>query len=403
MPSWEELRAELIQKVIHGEKSGLIQKEISHGLIHGTYYYKPGPKGELPIRGVLLIPGISASQFGLEVLAQRLAMYGYFCLVLELPSHGQNPNDFSMGLVCESINEGVHLLRSYFKITRIAVIGHSMGAVAAIFTNYGYTREIEQKMYLYWHQMLELLTQEAKLIDTGKNQELLAIHIELEKIYASMKQLILYSIKKGIKELEAVKCYVLLSAPRDCKASFPVGSLFRQLNQKTAKKIFEFLFHKSAIYQLKKEGLPRSMIRDDDPHSIYWQQLRIKDHREFIRYFLTMKEPVDFLTLIDQLISLRKKDNLVTFFEYFQKKYILQKPKLFIYGWFDILLRPFMPFQRKRLESFYSACGNAQIIHGYFSHIMMDNPTQQLAIIAIKNKKVTESIIRFMDQHIFKV
>ena len=113
-----------------------------------------------------------------------------------------------------------------------------------------------------------------------------------------------------------------------------------------------------------------------------------------------MKEPKDYMELIEDLAKFKEQENKINFFEYYQKKYLLAKPKIFIYGKRDLYLKPFLPFSRGRLEKFYESCGNAEIHYGNFSHVMMNDPKQQLAIIALKSDKVTKLIIQFLDKHL---
>ena len=51
------------------------------------------------------------------------------------------------------------------------------------------------------------------------------------------------------------------------------------------------------------------------------------------------------------------KDGRVNFFEYYMKKYLLAKPKPFIYGMRDVFLRPFWASNKSRLENFYRKWG----------------------------------------------
>src|SRR3989344_9117725 len=111
-----------------------------------------------------------------------------------------------------------------------------------------------------------------------------------------------------------------------------------------------------------------------------------------------MKEPIDFLSLIECLMQFTHKDSKVSLIEYYHKKYLLAKPKLFVYGSTDLLLRPFLPWSRKRLDKFYRSLGsegNVEIHYGNFSHVIMDSPLKLGSSVAVKNKEVTALILRF--------
>jgi len=58
-----------------------------------------------------------------------------------------------------------------------------------------------------------------------------------------------------------------------------------------------------------------------------------------------------------------------------------------------------MPFMKDKLETFYSSCGNAEIHHGVYSHLLMENPNQHVGFMAVKDNHVTELILRFLDNN----
>ncbi len=397
MSRWRKIQRELIEKSIHGEKLDIIQENISNGRITGTYYYK---KGTRPSRGILLVHGFSGNRYGMSVLAERLAELGFFCLSIDLPSHFLNITRFTLGELSETITEGVLLIKNHFNIGRMAVIGHSIGAVGALFSNAGYNVAIEKNIYSIWEKIRTIIVDEAKLIIKSKDRnKIMELSNKIDSLYTGLKQLILYSLKKGIQEHSNVTCYVFLAPPTNCKSVIPALSLLKKLKHRTAKIVFENMYHKPAVKQIYKEGNLSGYVPENKKEYIYWQFFKTKDSAGFLDYFLNMKEPIDFLTLVEQVIKLRHKDDMISFFEYYQKKYLLSKPKLFIYGTGDFYLKPFIPSVKRRLENFYESCGNAEIHHGAFSHVMMNNPRQQLAAVAVKNDKVTEMIIRFLYKH----
>lgn len=112
-----------------------------------------------------------------------------------------------------------------------------------------------------------------------------------------------------------------------------------------------------------------------------------------------MKEPIDFLTLIEDIAKFRHKDGKVTFFEFYLERYFKKVPKLFVYGKRDWILRAFFRQNRMRLENFYKSCGNAEVYPGDFTHIIDENPKKYLAFIQVTNTEVTKSIIRFLDKN----
>lgn len=87
---------------------------------------------------VLLVHGYTADRAGMSVLARRLAGAGYGVLAIDVRGHGENPRRFARD------NEGANLFEdlaaaadwlrgsSWVDGTRLAVVGHSMGASASL-------------------------------------------------------------------------------------------------------------------------------------------------------------------------------------------------------------------------------------------------------------------------------
>ncbi|HUY39851.1 MAG TPA: alpha/beta fold hydrolase [Candidatus Binataceae bacterium] len=87
---------------------------------------------------VLLVHGFSSDRALMSVLARRIARNGYACLTIDLRGHGHNRNPFARNFGSETLRQdlttAVNFLRtsSYVDGSRIVVIGHSMGANAAL-------------------------------------------------------------------------------------------------------------------------------------------------------------------------------------------------------------------------------------------------------------------------------
>jgi hypothetical protein len=243
-----------------------------------------------------------------------------------------------------------------------------MGAQAAIFSAFGYNNEIEKRMYKLWEGILKLLEDKVRLIEQRKDTS--AYDRKIESFYDEIKKLILYSLKKGIKQNNNVTCYVFLAPPSNAKKALPGLYFLRKVQPWILRKIANL------------------------------GALSPEDKMGFIDYFLyQMNEPVDFIKFIEKMIEFRKKDKKISFIEYYHRKYMSTKPKLFIYGKWDILLRPFNYFNRVKIQEFYKSCGNAEVHYGGYSHVLNDHPLQA-GQQNIKNKAVTERIIKFLDRNI---
>ena len=105
---------------------------------HPFYDQFPKPVSERP-PAVVLIHGFSSDRVIMSTLARRLAENGYAVLAIDVRGHGENRNPFngdefdSSGLR-EDVRRAVDYLRTsnFVDGSRIVVIGHSMGAGAAL-------------------------------------------------------------------------------------------------------------------------------------------------------------------------------------------------------------------------------------------------------------------------------
>jgi dienelactone hydrolase len=115
--------------------------------------YLPGVEGEVspflllepPVRetrppAVVLVHGFASDRAGLSALARSLAVAGYAVLAIDLRGHGANRNPFTRDrvrgeeLLAQDIAAAVDALHvsPHVDGTRIAVMGHSMGAGASL-------------------------------------------------------------------------------------------------------------------------------------------------------------------------------------------------------------------------------------------------------------------------------
>jgi dienelactone hydrolase len=102
------------------------------------YTQFPKPVAERP-PAVVLIHGFSGDRRIMSTLSRRLAENGYGVLAIDVNGHGENRNPFNGGeaetdALRENVKEAVDYLRSSDLVdgSRIVVMGHSMGAGAAL-------------------------------------------------------------------------------------------------------------------------------------------------------------------------------------------------------------------------------------------------------------------------------
>ena len=93
------------------------------------FYFPGGPTG------VLLLHGLTGTPAEMRLLGESLAEAGFTVLAVRLPGHGTIPEDLermTAGDWMAAAMDGYAVLASNAKIQRIAVIGHSMGALLAL-------------------------------------------------------------------------------------------------------------------------------------------------------------------------------------------------------------------------------------------------------------------------------
>lgn len=382
----------------------IAEEEIQSGLVYGTAYVrKEGHIG----KGILLIHGQSGNRYGLSLLANQLAVSGYFCLSIDLPSHYKNPNPLRVSVVSETILEAVALLQQRYGLQHIGIVGHSLGAVGALFASAGYTAALEESLYTIGDDLCTLLEEENNMLSsnseslhTDNDARISELHENIDKTYQSLKELIFNAMKNGLTMRMNVRCYVLLAPPRNIKSAYPGLAILRRLNRKWIKKIAEQAIHKPAVKFIEKEGNLVKYDPEEDPAYVNMQFFKTKEVYEFLEYIMAVKEPVDFLSLLEYITNLKRKEDKTNLIQYYYEKYIGGTPKLFIYGRYDMLLRPFLPFEKGRLEKMYRSCGNAEIYYGSFSHVMVEKPRQQLASVAVRNDAVLNRVTKHLDRYL---
>jgi dienelactone hydrolase len=102
------------------------------------YNMFPKPVAERPA-AVVLVHGFTADRETMSALARRIAENGYAVIAIDVNGHGENRNPFNggglnAGALRDNIKTAVEFLRGYEQVdgSRIVVMGHSMGAGAAL-------------------------------------------------------------------------------------------------------------------------------------------------------------------------------------------------------------------------------------------------------------------------------
>jgi dienelactone hydrolase len=134
----------------HAQRSGPAHQDlVLPGEVPATFYLPappaeggvrfpdpPGPGGGPP--AVLLVHGYTADRAAMSVLARRFASAGYGVLAIDVRGHGANARPFARDTegaqLFDDLSAAADWLRasSWVDGTRLAVVGHSMGAGAAL-------------------------------------------------------------------------------------------------------------------------------------------------------------------------------------------------------------------------------------------------------------------------------
>ena len=391
----------------------IVKEEIDIGNIKGTIF----KIGQGHRNGIVLTHGITSFRYSFLNLADILSRLGYFVLAIDLPKHNLNQEmDLTMGSIAELIRDSVIYLRKVRGLKNVAVIGHSLGSVGTLLAGVGYTSKVERDIYVLWERIRQSIERYEKyskvygrlrpgvenmtLQDLTRDEGFMNFLNEIAAYYKKIKEIILESLKSRdqLAPFDFVDCCVLLSTPAETKDAYIGTSLLKRLPNKWIKKVWEATVHNAQVKLVMKEGNIFNYV-DEKTDVTKWWYLRMENPAEFINYFTSVKEPSDFISLIKILSNFSHKDGKTSFIDYYSKKYILATPKLFIYGKWDMIIRPFMPGSRKHLEEVYRAYGNVSIIRGNYAHVLTKNPLQQLAVVAGTSDVVLQNIINFLSKN----
>lgn len=108
----------------------IVDFSADEGVLHGEILL---PNGEGPFPGAVLCHGLGSGHRAMSPSAQRLVRRGIATLTFDFRGHGKSAGVLN-GDLAQDVLAAMKFLRCHAKIDphRIALVGHSMGAVAAI-------------------------------------------------------------------------------------------------------------------------------------------------------------------------------------------------------------------------------------------------------------------------------
>ena len=327
---------------------GIITKNFRlFGIIPAIYIFnKDKPR---PDRALVLAHGVVTSKKeSLITLGKRLASQDYLVCCIDLSSHGESRDQFRLGLITENILMAVRWFRSQ-GISKVGVIGHSLGAICTLFALCGYNQKVEIQFYKTSIELQKKIAKINKELDKTKDEkytektkeEIRYDLISSIKEYTELKQIILDGLKNMYQSNSRIDAAVLLAAPRKCQMFLPpeISFFVKQLHN-WAGGVAGRAVTQAAINKLKKRGVEDILLPKLINEKGYAQLMNIVtlDVYDLFDYAQKVKNPYDYMEAIDKLCdNTIKPDRIMGFIKYY-KQLIIKTPKLYIYGLADKIL-----------------------------------------------------------------
>lgn len=364
--------------------------------------------------GVVIIPGILGTIKSLELLALRLASRDYLVIMLDEPGHAASFGEFNVGILVERIYNAVGYLRNR-GANRVAVLGHSMGGIAAMFAAANYSHDLEKTII----ELFKRLIASADTIEK-KPSNLADCLREFDSNYVKIKEAIERSIQRNPIALGSsyrvgrINAIICLAAPENVQRLLPPMGAFKKLGFRGSKLLIDNLFNKPIVKDRSTVPFPylfAAHTKKPVPYDSYSgqvsmegikyaeiQHLRVEasHYKEFIEYIETFQNPEDYM----QLLLYFSQNNRSRLIHDFVETYVKKIPKLFAYGTEDTLLKPQKKGNRERIESVYRLMGNARIkSFARLQHQLIQGVPDMKAsrMQAITAAPVVEEIINFLD------
>jgi len=395
--------------------------------------------------GVVIIPGIFLSIEHFRLLAMRLATRNHYVLLLDLPGHSMAYGEFNIGIMVERIYSAISYMRN-FVTDKIAIVGHSMGGIGAMFAAAGYSYETEKtidelfgRLSSSFAELEKYSDSEKKLIDElKKNPAILAnCYKELDhgfREFASDFDKIRETIENAIKRnpvqrlgsdrIVKIDAIVSLSAPDNIQRAMPPTKVFRKLGFKKTRFLVNLLFNKPVsmgkspisfkprrppFWYGPQKSVPREklvlynpssgpIIPDDEHGDLGQLRIRARSFNKLMDYVESVQNPEDYM----KLLLLFSEDGSSQVIHDFVDGYVKKIPKLFIYGGQDNLLRPMDKGNKERINSVYKLMGNTRIkFFANLDHYLVGIPDVKTSgMQGITAIPVVEEIVRFLDQRL---
>src|SRR3989338_5667657 len=274
----------------------------------------------------------------------------------------------------------------------VGVVGHSIGAIAALFALGGYNGQLENYIIKVATKYIEklksslskianndIIAKEKNKFEQVEINEILELFGDLEeekRAYDDFKQQILEALKttrfSNLKIAGKIDAVVLLAPPESVQAARTFPPFAYKVTPEIAQvsfnllqnldRLLDNLFKKQIVIDYK---LPPAIRSNLEKIRLGALEIKKSDYQDFLKYLKESVNPFDFTSLLDYFSK-------YPFVKYYNYKYIKSTPKLFQYGTKDYILGP--AIKEGTLESAYNIMmGETSFIIPYpgISHIMM--------------------------------
>ena len=300
-----------------------------------------------------------------------------------------------MGVDWEWIATTIKRMRAQFGLKKVGVLGHSHGAYASLFAAGGYSKQLENDIYVIFERFSQTF---AEFMKWYKDNEKLYTQPQASPIFQNYQRILDEEYKAIIKAmLDSIRrtrfnegasefpgkidAIIALSPPRSTQYAFKTSGL-RGLLDLAKSKMVPYQAVRAAMgfsnYMVTKQDrntdpaaagiskylkkmntdLKMEVTEPDWKGTAHIMSLAIYDKSALVDYLIKMKNPYDYFNILNFFNDEAKKssDQKYQFISHFVKK-IQEIPKLFIYGGKDGFLKG---LSQEEIEGVYTICANAE-------------------------------------------
>ena len=249
----------------------------------------------------------------------------------------------------------------------VGVIGHSLGAMCALFAMAGYNSRIEYEFFEATKNLLLSINKMEKDLEKEnkkqKNWQLQFLEeerhnlIQASEEYKKLKEVILNGLREMYEGNSRIDAAVLLSPVASAQYHIPRQLSWvvkmagkTPLKRTVAKTLGDLLFFKPVEKIGETSTIPEYVMkRRNDPNKVWLAGADLDDMYDVFNYVQKLDNPLDYMDTLNEICEkfpskkLPNNDKMVDFIRYFVNL-IKKTPKLYIYGLGDIhLLKSYIP------------------------------------------------------------